>query len=79
MSWTSEDSFGVFLKQQEQRIHYHIHDLDIKDPFHAFYLEGVYALWKWWKIEQTRKGSMVIDIDSMIRIHLMELCNKKQI
>jgi hypothetical protein len=40
---------------------------------------GVIALWKWWKIDQAGNGSIGMDIDSMIRILLMELYERKQV
>ncbi|WP_255695068.1 hypothetical protein [Virgibacillus salidurans] len=37
---TLEDIF----KQNEKRIHYHIHKLNIRDPHQEFYTEGLVAM-----------------------------------
>jgi len=72
------ETFADFFKRNERRIHHHIHDLGIRDDRHEFYVAGVYALWKWWKIDQVSEGFIGLDADSMIRILLMELYERKQ-
>jgi len=71
------ETFADFFKRNEKRVHYHIHDLDILDDRNEYYVAGVYALWKWWKIDQVSEGSIGLDADAMIRILLMELYERK--
>ncbi|MBY7144491.1 hypothetical protein KFZ56_15815 [Virgibacillus sp. NKC19-3] len=74
-----EDSFETFFRQHKHRIHYHIHDLDIKDPQNEFYVEGFCALFYFWKIKQARAGTISagVDVDSIIRVYLIDLLDRK--
>ncbi|MFD2046604.1 hypothetical protein ACFSTA_20295 [Ornithinibacillus salinisoli] len=37
-------TYEEIFKQNENRIHYHIHKLR-RDPYNEFYVEGLYAMW----------------------------------
>ncbi|MBP2258780.1 hypothetical protein [Virgibacillus alimentarius] len=71
------ESFEHFFERNRKRIHYHIHDLGIRDLHNEYYTEGVYALWKWWKMDQQSRDPVAIDIDTMIRVLLMEMVERK--
>ncbi|UJL45770.1 hypothetical protein KFZ58_15485 [Virgibacillus sp. NKC19-16] len=79
MNQTGEESFEVFFKQHQHRIHYHIHDLDIKDPQNEFYVEGICALFYYWKMQQAEAGMDLayFDIDSIIRVRLIALWDRR--
>lgn len=38
-------TFEDIFKQNERRIHYHIHRLNIRDSQQEFYQEGLVAMW----------------------------------
>ncbi|WP_373895448.1 hypothetical protein ACUL41_13405 [Virgibacillus natechei] len=73
------DAFEDFFKKYEKYIHYHIHDLDMKDPHNELYVESVCALYYYWKMLRDRAGMDVteIDVDSVIRVRLMALQERK--
>ncbi|WP_373893766.1 hypothetical protein [Virgibacillus sp. CBA3643] len=79
MNRSGEESFEAFFKQQKHRIHYHIHDLDIKDPRNEFYVEGIGALFYYWKMKQAGADMdlVYVDIDSVIRVRLIALWDRR--
>lgn len=71
-SFTFEDIF----KQNERRIHYHIHKLNIRDPHQDFFQEGLVALWNAYKTHEPDKGPMATYFNFTIRNRLIDKVRK---
>ncbi|WP_226376825.1 sigma-70 family RNA polymerase sigma factor [Oceanobacillus halotolerans] len=71
------DMFDTIFKQNERRIHYHIHKLHIQDPHNEFYQEGLYALWKAYETYEPTKGPMATYFNYTIRNQLIDMIRKR--
>src|SRR5699024_8180249 len=72
-----DKAFEAIFKENENRIHYHLHKLGIKDPYNEFYVEGMYAMWQAYQKFQPDKGTLSTYFNYMIRFRLMDLLRKK--
>lgn len=77
MNSTINQPFEDFVKQNERRIHFHIHLLHIKDVHNEFYQDGLYALWNVYQTYQPDKGSINSYLNWKIRNRLIDALRKK--
>ncbi|WP_090236158.1 sigma-70 family RNA polymerase sigma factor [Lentibacillus halodurans] len=70
-------TFEEIFKQNERRIHYHIHRLNIRDPHQEFYQEGLVAMWNAYENYKPDKGPMATYFNYMIRNRLIDLIRKQ--
>ncbi|WP_047984284.1 sigma-70 family RNA polymerase sigma factor [Ornithinibacillus californiensis] len=70
-------TFEEIFKQNEKRIHYHIHKLHIRDPYNEFYVEGLYAMWLAYKKYQPDKGPLATYFNFAIRNRLIDTIRSK--
>ncbi|MEW9676818.1 sigma-70 family RNA polymerase sigma factor [Lentibacillus sp. L22] len=71
-------SFEEIFKQNERRIHYHIHRLHIQDPHNEFFVEGLYAMWCAYKKYKPDQGVMSTYFNFTIRNRLIDMLRKKK-
>lgn len=69
-------TFEEIFKQNERRIHYHIHKLNIRDPHQDFFQEGLVALWNAYKTHEPDKGPMATYFNFTIRNRLIDKVRK---
>ncbi|WP_449355170.1 sigma-70 family RNA polymerase sigma factor [Virgibacillus natechei] len=69
--------FEEIFKQNERRIHYHIHKLNIRDPHQEFYTEGLVAMWNAYEKYQPDKGPMATYFNYTIRNWMIDLMRKR--
>ncbi|WP_047982621.1 sigma-70 family RNA polymerase sigma factor [Ornithinibacillus contaminans] len=69
-------TFEEIFKQNEKRIHYHIHKLGLQDPHQEYYVEGMYAMWNAYKNYQPDKGPMSTYFNYVIRNRLIDMLRK---
>jgi RNA polymerase sigma factor (sigma-70 family) len=70
-------TFEEIFKQNENRIHYHIHKLGIRDTHREFYMEGMFALWQAYMKYQPEKGPMSTYFNYIIRNRLIDMLRKE--
>lgn len=73
----AKPSFEELFQQNERRIHYHIHKLNIQDPHHEFFVEGMYAMWCAYKNYRPDQGVMSTYFNYIIRNRLIDMLRKK--
>lgn len=71
-------NFQEIVKQNKRRIHYYIHRLQIRDPHHDFYQEGLIALWDAYKTYKPDKGPMGTYFNYVIRNRLIDQIRKSE-
>ena len=69
--------FEEIIKQNERRIYYYIHKLNVKDPHQEFYQEGLVAMWNAYNTYQPDKGPLETYFNYMIRNRMIDLLRKK--
>ncbi|WP_373895127.1 sigma-70 family RNA polymerase sigma factor [Virgibacillus sp. CBA3643] len=74
---TDNETFEEIFKQNERRIHYHIHKLNIRDPHQEFYSEGLVAMWNAYEKYQPDKGPMSTYFNYTIRNRMIDLMRKR--
>ena len=72
----NEFTLEEILKQNEKRIHYHIHRLGIHDSHQEFYTEGLYAMWMAYRKYEPNKGPLGTYLNYMIRNRLIDTLRK---
>src|SRR5699024_9731941 len=72
-----EKTFEEIFKENERRIHYHIHKLRIKDPDNEFYVEGIHAMSNDYKTSQPEKGTLSTYFNYMMRYRLIDMLEKQ--
>ncbi|PAV28371.1 hypothetical protein CIL05_17210 [Virgibacillus profundi] len=72
-------TFEEIYKQNKQRIHYHIHQLNIHDPHKEYYVEGLTALWHAYKRYDPNKGPMGTYFNYIIRYRLIDRIRKQSL
>src|SRR5690625_3290408 len=77
MEKQSNLSFEEIMKQNERRVHYHIHRLNLQDPQQEFYQEGLVAMWNAYEKYQPDKGTLATYFNYTIRHRLIDLVRKK--
>lgn len=65
-------TFEEVFEQNERRIHYHLHKLNIRDPHQDFFQEGLVALWNAYENHEADKGPMATYFNCMIRNRLID-------
>ncbi|WP_240507969.1 sigma factor [Virgibacillus indicus] len=70
-------TFQDIYDQNHRRIHYHIHQLNIKDPHQEYYSEGLTALWQAYKSYDRDKGPMSTYFNFIIRNRLIDFIRKR--
>lgn len=70
-------TFEEIFKQNENRIHFHMQKLGIRDPDGEFYSEGLFALWKAYKHYEPDKGPLSTYFNYTIKNRLIDLLRKK--
>ncbi|TRM12079.1 sigma-70 family RNA polymerase sigma factor [Lentibacillus cibarius] len=65
-------TFEEIFQQNERRIHYQIHKMNIRDPHHDFFQEGLVALWNAFETYQPDKGPMATYFNYIIRNRLID-------
>ncbi|MBY7142600.1 sigma-70 family RNA polymerase sigma factor [Virgibacillus sp. NKC19-3] len=70
-------TFEEIFKQNERRIHYHIHKLNIRDTHQEFYTEGLVAMWNAYEKYQPDKGPMATYFNYTIRNRMIDLMRKQ--
>ncbi|UJL45782.1 sigma-70 family RNA polymerase sigma factor [Virgibacillus sp. NKC19-16] len=70
-------TFEEIFKQNERRIHYQIHKLNIRDPHQEFYTEGLVAMWNAYEKYQPDKGPMATYFNYTIRNRMIDLMRKQ--
>lgn len=69
-------TFEDIFKQNERRIHYHIHRLNIRDSQQEFYQEGLVAMWNAYETYQPDKGPLATYFNYIIRNRMIDLLRK---
>ncbi|TFJ91220.1 sigma-70 family RNA polymerase sigma factor [Lentibacillus salicampi] len=70
-------TFEEIFKQNERRIHYHIHRLNIHDPHQEFFQEGLVAMWNAYENYQPDQGPMATYFNYTIRNRMIDLIRKQ--
>lgn len=70
-------TFDEIFKQNERRIHYYIHRMNVRDPHQEFYQEGIVAMWHAYENYQPDKGPMSTYFNYMIRNRMIDLMRKR--
>lgn len=70
-------TFEEIVKQNERRIYYQIHKLNIRDPHQEFYQEGLVAMWNAYETYRADKGPMATYFNYTIRNRLIDLIRSK--
>lgn len=69
--------FEEIVAQNRNRIHYHIHRLNIYDPHQEFYQEGLFAMWKAYQKYEPDRGPLATYFNYTIRHRLIDLLRQK--
>lgn len=77
MSKKQQFTFEEIFEQNERRIHYHLHKLNIRDPHHEFFQEGLIGMWKAYEQYQPNKGPLGTYFNFMIRNRLIDSIRKE--
>ncbi|SES62070.1 RNA polymerase sigma factor, sigma-70 family [Oceanobacillus limi] len=77
MSDDEKRTFEEIFKQNENKIHYYIHKLQINDTHKEFYVEGLYAMWMAYKKYQPDKGPLSTYFNYMIKNRMIDLIRSK--
>lgn len=73
------ETFDIFLKLHERRIHFQIHRLGVHSNWYdEFYTEGIVALWKAYQTYEEKKGAIGTYINFRIRYALIDHIRKKK-
>lgn len=73
----SKISFEEIFAENERRIHFHIHRLNLTDPHQEFYQEGLCALWHAYESYQPDKGTLATYFNYTIRNRMIDLLRKQ--
>ncbi|MCG1027019.1 sigma-70 family RNA polymerase sigma factor [Virgibacillus halodenitrificans] len=71
-------TFEEIMKQNERRIHYHIHKLNIRDPHKEYFNEGLIVLWRAYESYQPDKGPLATYFNYSIRNRLIDKWRKQR-
>ncbi|GAA0428886.1 hypothetical protein GCM10008983_01500 [Lentibacillus halophilus] len=77
MQETDKPTFEEIFRQNERRIHYHMHKLGIHDRQGEFYVEGIYAMWMAYRRYDPNKGALATYFNYVIRHRLMDKLRKQ--
>lgn len=76
MNKDSEVTFEEIFKQNERRIHYYIHRMNVRDLHQEFYQEGIVAMWNAYETYQPDKGPLSTYFNYTIRNRMIDLMRK---
>lgn len=71
-------TFEEVFRQNERRVHYHIHRLNINDPHQEFYQEGMVAMWNAYEKYDPDLGPMATYFNYMIKNRLIDSIRKER-
>ena len=71
-------TFEEVFRQNERRLHYHIHRLNINDPHQEFYQEGMVAMWNAYEKYDPDLGPMATYFNYMIKNRLIDSIRKER-
>ncbi|WP_404455351.1 sigma-70 family RNA polymerase sigma factor [Virgibacillus necropolis] len=71
-------SFDEIVKQNERRIHYYIHKLNLRDPHKEYFYEGLFAMWNAYENYQPDKGPLATYFNYSIRNRLIDQMRKQK-
>ncbi|GAQ18283.1 RNA polymerase sigma factor [Oceanobacillus picturae] len=71
------EAFEEIVKQNERRIHFHIHRLNLSDPHKEYFQEGLCAMWNAYETYEPDKGPMATYFNYTIRNRLVDLARKQ--
>lgn len=74
---TTQYSFEDIFQQNERRIHYQIHKLNIHDPHQEYFQEGLCAMWNAYETYDPDKGPLATYFNYTIRNRLIDLLRKQ--
>src|SRR5699024_6603210 len=77
MEEKTKKTIEEIAKQQERRVHYHIHRLSLRDPHEEFLQEGLVAMWNAYEKHEPDKGPLATYFNYTIRNRLIDLIRKK--
>ncbi|MGM8213914.1 sigma-70 family RNA polymerase sigma factor [Virgibacillus sp. W0430] len=77
MSAEEKLTFEQIFKQNERRIYFYIHKLNVQDPHREFYQEGLVAMWNAYEKYEPDKGPLATYFNYMIRNRMIDLIRKK--
>ncbi|MYL56100.1 sigma-70 family RNA polymerase sigma factor [Virgibacillus halodenitrificans] len=70
-------TFEEIVKQNERRIYYHIHKLNLHDPYKEYFNEGLVAMWRAYESYDPDKGPLATYFNFMIRNRLIDQLRKQ--
>src|SRR5690625_1047965 len=68
-----ELSFEEIVKQNERRVHYYIHKLNVRDPHQKFYRKGLVSMWNAYEKHAPDNGPLATYFNYTIKNHLINL------
>ncbi|MFA1820340.1 sigma-70 family RNA polymerase sigma factor [Virgibacillus oceani] len=71
-------TFEEIFEQNERRIYYHMHKLQVRDPEQEFYQEGLIAMWNAYEKYEPDRGPMATYFNYTIRNRMIDLIRKKE-
>lgn len=71
-------TFEEIVKQNERRIHYHIHKLNLHYPYKEYFNEGLVAMWRAYESYHPDKGPLATYFNFMIRNRLIDQLRKRK-
>ncbi|GAB3042154.1 sigma factor [Virgibacillus ainsalahensis] len=70
-------TFEEIYKQNERRIYYQIHKLNISDPQQVFYAHGLVAMWNAYEKYESDKGPLATYFNYTIRNRMIDEIRKQ--
>jgi RNA polymerase sigma factor (sigma-70 family) len=77
MNEDNKVTFEEIFKQNERRIHFYIHKMNVRDPHQEFYQEGIVAMWNAYETYQPDKGPLSTYFNYTIRNRMIDLMRKR--
>ncbi|WP_404451957.1 sigma-70 family RNA polymerase sigma factor [Virgibacillus necropolis] len=74
---TTPYTFEEIFQQNERRIHYQIHKLNLHDPHQEYFQEGLCAMWNAYETYNPDKGPLSTYFNYTIRNRLIDLLRKQ--
>ncbi|MFB4167350.1 hypothetical protein [Virgibacillus sp. JSM 102003] len=71
-------TFEEFFKQNQKRIHYHMHKLGSYNMTQEFYVEGIYELWMAYRKYEPNNGPLATYFNYIICNRLIEMKNNER-
>src|SRR5699024_1956722 len=68
-----ELSFEEIVKQNERRVHYYIHKLNVRDPHQKFYRKELVSMWNAYEKHELDNGPLATYFNYTIKNHLIDL------